>query len=207
MPFCEHCGAQVSEASRFCRSCGAEQNIYPAPASQNQFYPEAAPSAPLQPEELFHAGHSTSGMYKRIAMSILLIGAVIVLVLVLETDLFLERSIFHQPSTLEKIMPYLLFLIMIIDIVTLCIDLAAVRINRLIITTEGVSGTGCVNNIGFCKKAVDFRLEFSEIITVNCVKGDILTISTNERIIFCYIQKPVKAKKLISRYINDLAYE
>lgn len=194
MPFCEHCGAQVSEASRFCRSCGAEQN--------------SVRNAPLDEQILFHSDYTYEALKKLIiSASIMLIGIALIWIIfemMPYLDISFSYSELMERRTIGKLFPIIFIVVLILDLLDIVPKLIAVKSNFITITNTRIRGAGCVG-IGITVSE-NFDLTFDKIERVES-KGKLLSIRAKNKTYFCYIQKPVKAKKILSRYINDLAYE
>src|ERR1700674_4285263 len=81
MPFCEHCGTQVSEAAKFCASCGNPTGVPPGAGVASQPSPAPTSPAPTSPTTR------------------LILGVVALLVLLACLGLGAAFYMFHRVST------------------------------------------------------------------------------------------------------------
>lgn len=203
MPYCEHCGAQVSDTSKFCRSCGAEQtNI------QTVSHSVGPGILPPDGQILFRSDYTYEGLKKPLVNAIILMAGMALIWIFFEMMPYMGVSYSYSDLSeirmFKKLLPIMFIVVLVLDLLDLVPKLIAVKSNYIAVTDSGVFGTGCV---GFgITVSENFDLTFEKIIRVES-KRRILAIYTEDKSYLCYIQKTVKAKKIISRYINDLAYE
>lgn len=224
MPYCEKCGKQISESSKFCSGCGEPQdnNLPVVSASADQSFPYVSSGWQYLNNAdniIFRTGYSNRLFTRWIFFCFIEVIGTFISVCVINLGIshiedVLRKYRNHYSSSYNESYETLKELVSIMEIFRAGIIIAAIfvlgtyiikcfqiRQNCLTITKDGINGVACPS-LGF--GTLDFNIRFDQITSVSVKSGHIIfTTTLSNKKYHCCIEDYVIARQIIKKILVE----
>ncbi len=225
MPYCEKCGKQISESSKFCSGCGEPQdnNLPVVSASADQSFPYVSSGRQYLNNAdniIFRTGYSNRLFTRWIFFCFLQVISNFICVCIINLgishieDALREYRNHYSSSYNDESYKTLKELVSIMEILRVVLIIAAIfvlgtyiikcfqiRQNCLTITKDGINGVACPS-LGF--GTLDFNIRFDQITSVSVKSGHIIfTTTLSNKKYHCCIEDYVIARQIIKKILIE----